>query len=143
MLVDISDASPPSPHSNLSLTSLFCVFFAVGASSFGMAMLENLRRVALRGGLISEEELREGLAMVQLYPGPILFDLVAFIGYRRRGTFGALAAACGFILPATLMMLVVAWFYERFGDVPAVRVLSVGFPPVQAQTWRGCVGRGG
>lgn len=109
-----------------SSTDLFRIFLVVGATAFGMSMLENLRRVALSRGLLSEEELTEGLAMVQLYPGPIMFDLVAFIGYRRLGIKGATAAGVGFILPATLMMLAVAGLYERFGELPAVRTLSVG-----------------
>lgn len=109
-----------------SFTELFRVFFLIGLTSFGITMLENLRRVALRRGLVSEEELREGLAMVQLYPGPMMFDLVTFIGYRRLGTIGAMASALGFILPATLLMLAVAWLYGRYGELPAIRMLSAG-----------------
>ncbi len=109
-----------------SFTELFRVFFLIGLTSFGMTMLENLRRVVLRRGLVSEEELRDGLAMVQLYPGPMMFDLVTFIGYRRRGATGAMASALGFILPATLLMLAVAWLYERYSELPAIRMLSTG-----------------
>jgi chromate transporter len=112
--------------SQASLSALFKIFFMIGLTSFGMSMLENLKRIALKRGLVSEAEIREGLAMVQLYPGPILFDLVTFIGYRRRGTLGAISAALGFILPATTMMLVVAWLYRTYGEVPEVRSLSVG-----------------
>jgi chromate transporter len=109
-----------------TLAHLFTIFFRIGLTSFGMTMLESLQRSALRHNLLSEEELREGLALVQLYPGPILFDLVTFIGYRRRGTLGACAAALGFILPATVFMLAVAWIYEHYGALPTVQTLSSG-----------------
>jgi chromate transporter len=105
---------------------LFLAFLCIGATSFGMTMLENLRQSTMRRGLVSEQEMREGLALVQLYPGPIMFDLVAYIGYRRRRTAGAFAAASGFILPATLLMLAVAWAYTQFGSLPALQHLSLG-----------------
>lgn len=110
----------------VTLTALFKIFFMIGLTSFGMSMLENLKRIAVQQGLVTEPEVREGLAMVQLYPGPILFDLVTFIGYRRRGVPGATLAALGFVLPATTMMLLVAWVYRTYGEVPEVRLLSVG-----------------
>jgi chromate transporter len=114
---------PTEPPTALDL---FALFLRIGATSFGMTMLENLRQVVMRRGLLSEQEMREGLALVQLYPGPIMFDLVAFIGYRRRGTAGAIAAATGFILPATLLMLTVAWAYTQFGSLPSLKRLSLG-----------------
>lgn len=115
-----------APAGRFAAADLFRIFLRVGLTSFGMTMLENVRRVALTRGLLSEEELREGLAMVQLYPGPILFDLVVFIGYRRRGTAGATAAALGYMLPAMVLMLALAWLYGRYGAWPAMQVLSTG-----------------
>ncbi|MDP2823186.1 MAG: chromate transporter, partial [Sulfuritalea sp.] len=66
------------------LRDLFRAFFRVGLTSFGMAILQNLKAMSLRRGFVSEAEIEEGIALVQLYPGPIMVDLVAFIGYRRR-----------------------------------------------------------
>lgn len=109
-----------------STIDLFRVFLRIGLTSFGMTMLENVRRETLTLGLLSEDELREGLAMVQVYPGPILFDLVVFIGYRRRGTAGATAAALGYMLPAMVLMLALAWLYGRYGALPVMQVLSTG-----------------
>lgn len=108
------------------LFELFGAFFRVGLTAFGMAILLSLRAMALRRGFVSEAEIEEGIALVQLYPGPIMVDLVAFIGYRRRGVPGALCAAAGFILPATLLMLVLAVAYERYGDLPAVAAMLPG-----------------
>lgn len=121
-----TDYEPPASQEQPTALGLFVIFLRIGATSFGMTMLENLQQAAMRRNLVSEQEMREGLALVQLYPGPIMFDLVAFIGYRRRGTTGAFAAAAGFILPATLIMLVAAWAYTQFGNLPSLRHLSLG-----------------
>jgi chromate transporter len=117
---------PPAPQEQLTLPAIFLLFLRIGSTSFGMTMLENLRQYAIRHRLVSEQEVHEGLALVQLYPGPIMFALVTFIGYRRRGTAGAFSAAVGFTLPATLIMLAVAWAYTQFGDLPSLKRLSLG-----------------
>jgi len=122
----VSTTNNNSTRDSLTVWNLFTTFLRIGSTSFGMTMLENLRQAAMRRSLINEQEMREGLALVQLYPGPIMFDLVAFIGYRRRGTAGAFAAAAGFILPATLLMLALAWSYTQFGNLPALKRLSLG-----------------
>ena len=73
------------------LVELFAAFFRIGLTSFGMGILQNLKVMTLQRRFLSEQTFREGLALVQLYPGPIMVDLVAFIGYRNhvlRGAFG-------------------------------------------------------
>lgn len=109
-----------------SLRDLFGAFFRVGLTSFGMAILQNLKTMALRRGFVSDQEIAEGLALVQLYPGPIMVDLVAFIGYRRRGAAGAIAAVSGFLLPAMLLMLALSAAYRQYGNIPAVASLLPG-----------------
>jgi chromate transporter len=108
------------------LSELFGAFFRVGLTSFGMAILQNLKAMALRRGFVSEAEIEEGIALVQLYPGPIMVDLVAFIGYRRRGPWGAIVAVSGFLLPATALMLLLAEAYQRYGDLPQVAAMLPG-----------------
>jgi chromate transporter len=108
------------------LVDLFAAFFRVGLTSFGMAILQSLKTTALRRGFVSEAEIEEGIALVQLYPGPIMVDLVAFIGYRRRGALGAVFAVGGFLLPATALMLVLAVAYRHYGDLPAVAAMLPG-----------------
>jgi chromate transporter len=116
--------SPTTPAPGLA--GLFAAYFRVGLTSFGMAILQELRATTLRRGLLSEREIEEGIALVQLYPGPVMVDLVAFIGYRRRGVRGALAAVAGFLMPATLLMLVLSSAYRHYGDLPAVAALLPG-----------------
>lgn len=109
-----------------TLRELFSAFLRTGLTSFGMAILQNLKAMTLRRGFVTESEIQEGLALVQLYPGPVMVDLVAFIGYRSRGVPGALAATLGFLLPATVMMLAAAAAYVRYGSLPWVGTMLLG-----------------
>ncbi|MBI5444726.1 MAG: cation transporter [Deltaproteobacteria bacterium] len=42
----------------------------------------------LSSNWLTEQELEDGLALVQLYPGPIGVDLVAYVGFKLRGFRG-------------------------------------------------------
>jgi len=109
-----------------SLADLFATFFRVGLTSFGMAILQNLKTVAVRRGFVSEQELQEGLALVQLYPGPIVANLVAFVGYKKGGTLGAFVAMLGFVLPAFALMVLASMAYLKYGSLPGVHVMQQG-----------------
>lgn len=108
------------------LAELFAAFFRIGLTSFGMAILQNLKAMTLRRRFLSEQAFREGLALVQFYPGPIMVDLVAFIGYRNHGVLGALVATIGFLLPATALMMLASAAYLSYGNLPAVEIMLSG-----------------
>ena len=61
------------------------------ASAFGMAITQTIRSTRVRRGWLSQEEVDEGFGVIQLYPGAILMDLVAFVGYRLGRVRGALS----------------------------------------------------
>jgi chromate transporter len=124
----LTTSTTPTPR----LSALFLLFLRVGGTAFGMGMLQSLRETLLRHKLVTEQELAEGLALVQLYPGPMMADLAAYIGYLRRGVPGALVSLLGFIAPSTLMMLVLAILYHHFGARPSVAQGLIGLDAVMA-----------
>lgn len=109
-----------------SFADLFATFFRIGLTSFGMAILQDLKTVAVQRGFVSEQELQEGLALVQLYPGPIVANLVAFVGYKKRGTLGAFVAMLGFLLPAFALMVLASMAYLKYGSLPSVQAMQHG-----------------
>jgi chromate transporter len=109
------------------------LFLKLGTTAFGgpaahIAMLE--REVVARRGWLSEAEFLDHLGASNLIPGPTSTELVLHIGRRRRGWPGLLVAGACFILPAALMVGVMAWAYVRFGALPAVAGLLYGVKPV-------------
>ena len=108
----------------MTLQSLFFAFLRIGLTSFGMpAILQNVQTYAVRQGVVTAEEFDEGLALVQLYPGPIMANLVTYIGYRRQGNAGALIATVGFLIPSLLAMLAAAAMFQHYGALGGAKAL--------------------
>ncbi len=113
-------------HPRVPLLTIARAYLRVGATAFGFTILQQLKSLALGRGWLTEEEFNEGLALVQLYPGPIMVDLTAYIGYKLRGVPGALLATMGFILPSFVLMLVLSALYFAVGNLPWVHPLFLG-----------------
>jgi chromate transporter len=53
------------------------------------------------------------LAIYQVLPGPEAHELCVHFGMMRGGRLGGLLAGLGFMLPGLVLILVLAWLYER------------------------------
>jgi chromate transporter len=113
----------PAP---VSLGTIALAYLRVGATAFGFAILQQLKSLALGRGWLTEAEFGEGLALVQLYPGPIMVDLTAYVGYQLRGVIGAVVATTCFILPTFVLMLALSALYFAVGNLPWVHPLFLG-----------------
>jgi len=110
----------------VSLVAILRAFLGIGLTAFGMAILQKLRTLVIGRGWLTEAETNEGLALVQLYPGPIMVDFSAYAGYRVRGVPGAIASTTGFVLPSFVLMVGLSAAYFALGDLPGVGALLVG-----------------
>ena len=111
------------------LWQLFCCFFRLGAVSFGggYAMLPLLRReMTERRGWLGEEELADCFAVGQCTPGIIAVNTATYVGYKRRGVPGAIAATVGVVLPGALIILLLASVLERFSALAMVQKAFAG-----------------
>jgi chromate transporter len=63
---------------------------------------------------ISKQDFVEGLALVNMLPGPGATQLGIFIGHAKAGLIGGIIAGICFILPAFLIMLALAAAYVAF-----------------------------
>ncbi|WP_449416709.1 chromate transporter [Phormidium nigroviride] len=114
------------------LTELAAVFLRLGTIAFGgpaahIAMMDN--EVVNRRQWMSREQLLDLLGITNLIPGPNSTELAIHIGYERAGWRGLLIAGSCFILPAMLIVWVIAVIYNRYQTVPQVEWLLYGIKP--------------
>jgi chromate transporter len=96
------------------LSYLFWTFLKIGALSFGghMGLIAVIQRtMADRDKRLSHEMIMEGVSLASVLPGPMAVNVVAFLGYRLRGVWGAAISYFSVLLPAFFAMVVLAWFY--------------------------------
>ncbi|MGL6342126.1 MAG: chromate transporter [Waterburya sp.] len=124
-----SESSPQKTE----LKELASVFLKLGTVAFGgpvahIAMMEE--EVVKRRRWLSEEKLLDLLGVTNLIPGPNSTELAIHIGYERGGWRGLLIAGSCFILPAMIIVWLLAVFYARYQTVPEIAGLLYGIKPV-------------
>lgn len=118
-----------------SLTALFWIFFRIACTSFGgfMAMIAIVENVVVRQKKwMTHEEMLDGISLASLLPGPVAVNVVVYTGYRLRGGLGALVSALGAILPSFTLIVILAVTYFRWGQMPMVSKLFMGFIPAMS-----------
>jgi len=116
-----------------SLKELTFFFLRLGVTAFGgpaahIAMMED--ELVRRRKWLSREKFLDLLGASSLIPGPSSSELAIHIGYLRAGWAGLLLGGACFILPAAILVGIIAWAYVRFGHLPAVAALLYGVKPV-------------
>ena len=116
-----------SPIKNL--WELFCVFFKIGAVTFGggLAMLPIIEKeLVVKRDWISKEKLLDYFAIGQVTPGIIAVNVATFLGYSRAGVFGACFATLGVVTPSIIIISIIAKFLAGFSDIVYVKKALAG-----------------
>jgi chromate transporter len=103
-------------------------FIGFGGPAAHIAMMRE--EVVRKRGWETDQDFLDLVGACSLVPGPNSTELAVHIGLRRAGWRGFVVAACGFILPAVAIVLVIAWAYDRYGATPTALDLSYGIVPV-------------
>ncbi|MBV9786927.1 MAG: chromate transporter, partial [Chloroflexi bacterium] len=124
-----------SEHSTSSgsLMEVARLFLKLGCISFGgpAAHIALMREeVVRRRGWIDEQHFLDLLGASNLIPGPSSTELAIHLGYLRAGWRGLIVAGALFILPAMLIVMALAWAYDRFGSLPEATAILYGVKPV-------------
>ncbi len=125
-------ATPPR-HPTATVREVAALFLRLGTTAFGgpaahIAMMED--EVVRRKKWLSAEEFLDLLGATNLIPGPNSTELAIHVGHRVAGWRGLLVAGLCFILPATLIVGVIAWAYQAYGTLPPVAGVLYGVKPV-------------
>ncbi len=103
---------------------LFLSFAKIGVLTFGggMAMLPMLQRELVENKKwVTEEEILDYYAIGQCTPGVIAVNTATFVGRKRRGIAGGIAATLGVVFPSIVIITIIAAFLSNFADLPAVK----------------------
>jgi chromate transporter len=116
-----------------SLGEVARFFLRLGFTAFGgpaahIAMMED--ELVRRRKWLSREEFLDLLGASSLIPGPSSSELAIHIGYLRAGWPGLVIGGACFILPAAILVGLIAWAYARFGRLPHVSAVLYGVKPV-------------
>lgn len=111
------------------LLEIFIVAFRVGIMTFGggYAMLPILQREVVENRKwVTEAEILDYYAIGQCLPGIIMVNTMIFVGQKRRGTMGGIAAALGTVCPALIIITVIAALLTNFADSETVKKAFAG-----------------
>jgi chromate transporter len=115
------------------LRELLSVFGTLGVIGFGgpAAHIGLMRReVVERRSWLTDAQLVDLIGITNLIPGPNSTELAMLIGQLRAGGIGLVVAGLSFIVPATTIVLALAWGYVTFGSTPTGEALLYGIKPV-------------
>ena len=123
----------PQSGTSASVKDLAAYFLRLGILAFGgpaahLAMMEE--ETVRRRHWLSREKFLDLLGAANLIPGPTSTETAIYIGYQQAGWLGLLVAGVCFILPAAVIVTVLAWAYVLFGSLPQVADLFYGIKPV-------------
>ena len=115
------------------MRELAALFTKLGFTAFGgpaahVAMLHD--EVVTRRGWMTEQHFLDLVGATNLIPGPNSTEMVMHVGNERGGWKGLAVAGACFILPAAVMVTLLAWAYVTYGATPQGAGLLYAIKPV-------------
>ena len=114
------------------LAKLFWVYLKIGTFTLGggYAMLPLIEHeVVQKNGWLDGKEFVNMIALAQAAPGLIAVNSAIFIGHRIAGWKGVVATVLGAVLPSVVIILLIAVFFSRYKQLPAVEAVFKGIRP--------------
>ena len=118
----MADSSSRRESKLSKLLALFIATFTISCTAnSGYAILAVMKdNFVNKRKWLTEEEMADYIAIVQMTPGPMAVSSTTIVGYHIAGLAGTFAAVLGVILPPFLVMVAVTVFYEAIVDNPYV-----------------------
>lgn len=111
---------------------LFLSFFQVGLFSFGggyaaIPFIQN--QVVDIHGWLTMKEFADVITISQMTPGPIGINSATFVGIRIGGVPGAIVATAGCVMPSCIIVLTLAYMYNKYKALSAIQGILNGLRP--------------
>lgn len=111
------------------LWTLFITFARIGGFTFGggYAMLPMLQKEVVENRhWATEEELMDYYAVGQCTPGIIAVNTATFVGYKKKGIIGGIAATLGVVAPSLVIIMIITAFIKNFAQLEMVQHALAG-----------------
>ena len=97
------------------------LFLKLGLTAFGgpaahLGMMHD--EVVKRRRWLDDQEFLDLVGATNLIPGPNSTEMAIHIGFQQAGWPGLIVGGACFIVPAMLIVLVLAWAYVTFQQLP-------------------------
>jgi chromate transporter len=128
----VNPEAPVTSSRVYPLLEIIRYYLWLGTTGFGgpvvlCSLME--RDLVERRGWLDKEQMRDVIAVCQTMPGPLAVQVAIFIGYMRCGFWGAWAAGWALILPASMMVGLLAALYVHLHDLPWLTGVIYGVSP--------------
>lgn len=112
-----------------SVWDLFCVFFKIGAFTFGggYAMIAMLEKYCVEDrAWVTSDELLNVMIVAESTPGPIAINCSTYTGYKLHGLWGAIVATVANVLPSVVLIYFISLFFENILENSIVANIFAG-----------------
>ncbi|MBO4766783.1 MAG: chromate transporter [Lachnospiraceae bacterium] len=102
------------------ILTLFLTFAKIGLFTFGggYAMISIIENICVeQRKWITHDEMMEVTVIAESTPGPIAINCATYVGYRRKGLWGAIAATFGVVLPSFIIIYLISVFLSNFLEI--------------------------
>ena len=124
-----------------ALLELFLTFAKIGLFTFGggYAMLSVITDNCVdKKKWITQDDMMNITVIAETTPGPIAINCATFVGYRKAGVLGAIAATIGVIVPSFVIIYIISSFLDGFLEITVIHCafqgikIGVGFLILEA-----------
>lgn len=116
----------------IELLELFFIFFKIGLFTFGggYAMIPLIRQEMMNGGFLTVDQVNQFIGIAESTPGPFAVNMATFAGYHTYGFLGSVFATLGVVLPSFIIILLIAYFSDKFIKTRPVQTVLSFLKPV-------------
>lgn len=111
---------------------IFLSFIYIGLCSFGggLATISLIQQqIVDHKQWLTMPEIADIITISEMTPGPVALNAATFVGTKLQGIVGAVIATTGFILPAIIIVLPLAFIYKKFAGTQIFQNIFAGIRP--------------
>ena len=125
--LNLDSAAPTAPFYQAMLFWLKLGFISFGGPAGQIAIMHE--ELVAKRRWISERRFLHALNYCMMLPGPEAQQLATYLGWLLHRTWGGVLAGLLFILPSLFLLIILAWVYVAYGDLPWVAGIFYGIKP--------------